>query len=341
MNSDPHPEQKCNQSEWPRSVEMKSSHEEKLRNLISKALMQSDLSRAAALLEQLCEISTVSDTTLTELREKVMSARDTIETISSLVDLGERSIESGQSGLAVVCFLEALKLSPDHEKAWIGLQTAQRKADLRSEIQTILAEVDAYRSSGKFESARERCEMLLRIAPDHEKTRHFLVEINHWIDRRRQAVTMLQQGDRLLGEHSIDAAIDVWEKIRDVDPSFIEPAERITAARSVKQDREIEKQDQILIRDALRYLDKREYEQALDVLAGISSDSALRVDATVIERKARGGLEQLLLIRDLEEKIHHCIISNRHNEAGMLLTTLEHLDPLSDRLRVFKGLIKS
>ncbi len=314
--------------------------QERLRRLISNALMQSDLSRAAALLEQLCSVGSILDGSLDSLRTQILTTQNTLDTIKSLMDQGERSLMTGQSGLAVVCFLEVLKLSPDHEKAWAGLQTAQRKVELRTQIQTILAEAKSYRAAGDFESARECCEMLLRIAPDHERTKYFLAEINRWIERRRQAMALMQQGDRLLAEGRVEDAIDIWEKITDVDPSFEDAAERIRSARTVKVEHDTERHDRRVIQEALRYLDRKDYSSALDVLTDISRRSSLKVDADVITRKATDGLDRHNLMKDLALRIRQCVDLKKMDEAGMLLTTLESLDATSELVKELRELLR-
>jgi tetratricopeptide (TPR) repeat protein len=314
-----------------------SQSDQNTLELVKKALLQNDLARAAAILQNFHDAGLIDNPEINELYHTITQTYSALERIQSLSQAGARALDNGDGERALELFSQVLELSPDHEKARAGLQGAKKYCEWRENVARALHEAHQARAAGDYDTAREKCMEVLRLAPNNDVAQDFLVELNHWVDKRKQAWQLVQMGKRLFSEKKYSEAIQVWESITGIDQSFSEGIELIESAKI-----EIEKSDRetraaTLLRDAQRAYDIGRYAAVLDIMKDFPDSTSLSIDSALLMRKTKDALDTRALGEDLEKKINALLQAGNTEEARKMYVLLLQVAPQSkliDELRI-------
>ncbi len=304
------------------------SPEEKEHTLkqVEHALMNHDLNRASMMVSRLQAGSEDIDNTLKNLQNRIQKAKSSAETLETSFTEGVRALEHNELETAAENFREILAMAPDHAKARELLQTTTRQQDKRDQISLNLDQAHDARCRGDYETARELCQDILNISSDHESAMQFLKDLEEWISRRRQAQILVAQGDKLFRLKDYSKAIKIWESISDIDPSFNEGRELIKQAELALCEEENSHQAESMLRKAQQYLDSGRYPAVIEILESFPDDVPSKLDASIMLRKAKDGLETHKLMESLANEIVICIENGQFREANARFSMMLDID---------------
>ncbi len=303
------------------------SRDEHMMSQLEIALLEKDFSRALAIISKFQLVSQIPGKDVSALLMRIQQAQDNLEEIENMYKSGVRALVNEDPELAFECFSNIVKMLPDHAEARAGMQGARRYQERRDQIGVYLDEAHDARCRGDFETARERCRDVLHLAPDNEAALNYLSEIDEWIIKRRRAQSLIQEGNMLFGERRYHEAWKVWERISDIEPSFTDGVDLIKKAKQAIWLQEREDDGARLLVEAQRQLDIGRFHAALQILSSFPEDTSLSVDAAVLRRKAQNGIDQSVLVTDLERKIMNAMNLGDRHSAEQLITVLRQLVP--------------
>ncbi len=320
-------------------MQNEDSEKQKYIKLIQNALMNGNLKQAAAVLSSLPE-ALVQDESFVELKAEVQKQVERIDRADDLYHQGLRAMEREDYSQAEDLFTALLDLAPEYADVRKKLVYVRTKREEVNRITELFASFEKAAAAGNSDSAREYLEKILVFDPGNARAQSKLLELDSIRNTQIVIRQLVEEGTRLLEAKEYDKAIEVFERIKGVDPDDHTNEQFIAMIKTAREKDNQRRSDTRIIQESRRKLANREFETAIEILDQLSDDSDFRIDADVIKRKARDGLEDMKFQADLESKIRNSIAAGRISEArnffDMLLQTAPESKLIDEVREVFE-----
>ncbi len=227
-----------------RAVNLKPEDQGAQQNLLAAELGAFDEWLTEARIKLQVEDLAGADQDLKEARE--------LQPQNSQLTILEARLQRARNEKASIYFVKARKAfnSADFktasERVSAGLAIQPNNIDgmaLRKQINTVMAidlnnlltDADKFREAGDFAKATEAYKQILSLAPQQQAALKGLNEVT--IARQKQAMKLLQTGNRALDDGQAEQAMEAFEQALVLNPEFDQAREGLTLAEELRANR--------------------------------------------------------------------------------------------------------
>ncbi|MBN1296148.1 hypothetical protein JXA80_05160 [bacterium] len=306
---------------------------------IEEALICGDLIRALANIDHFDPSVRLHNERLRELVHRVRVAQEDEDRTHIMLDQAIHLLENDDPDQALLLFQTIVDAFPDNREARAGIQEARRHLEHRHLVNILIQHVRESREAGDLNATREYCREWLQLEPGDETAVDILGSVEKSLTREREVRVLLHRGEELITRELYEEAIDVLDKIPDMDPGNTGALELIQVAMNHIQQTRNDSAVRSAVEEASRWIDRGHFRMAMDKLESIeasNSNGELRTDIAMLRRKAREGLLDRETEADLTEKLHVAVSRKNFHEARTWLGMIAEINPLSTIYDVLK-----
>jgi len=304
---------------------------DRLVQQIEEALLDKNLLKASAILESIPKTTAMANPQLQGLAVRINRVREDKANKQEQQQDAAHSLRNNDPDRAVSIFQNILKNEPNNSKALMGLQEARRKIDQRHAINLIISRIRKAREVGDLKTVREYCLEWLQLEPGSEKATEILLNMDRLLNRKREILVLANRGRELIDLGRFQEAIDLLEKVKDLDPDATDGLELIAeAVQEIKGENLIDG-NRASLDEAQRLVARGHYESAMKKLQAIEDpDREFQVEITLLKRKAKNGIEMRETEKEMHEKLDAAMLENKIETAKTWLQMIRELNPETD-----------
>ncbi len=218
--------------------------------------------------------------------------------IDQLAEKAGTFVRDKEFDQAIECWEQILSLEPTNEPAKSKIQELIDQRDRLLKIESLLDEAAKSFRDGNHKDCIRLAEKILGIDEANESAWEWMSKSQGEVEKVEQVISLLQEGDTLLREFKFQNALEIWQKILELQPDHLEALEKI---QTTTQQITLQIKADDLYQKALDKFETEAFQEAADDLRECLTCFPQHSDATVLAELIDEEIEKSH--REEEEKV--------------------------------------
>ncbi len=244
-------------------LELTEKRDKQVQDLFQQGLvcfLDKDYERAIKKWKIVLKLNPHHADTREHLQQAIAKLHERREILKKLTWEAEASFLKRDYAGAIKLWKEILQINPKATELDIRIKEAEQKALELDELRRKIRIAENKLSEENFDDARRICTEILEKEPEFAQAEALLKKISESESRYRKIESLIAQGKSLFADNQIEAALEAWQAILDIDPDNPVALKYISAS---EQETERRKRAEVYFSEAESAFKASQYETAL------------------------------------------------------------------------------
>lgn len=226
---------------------------------------------------------------LTQVEQELRVEREEVhrqERIAVSYAVAKEQVEGESWEAAIATLQQLLQIDPEHSEASALLAQARGGLARAQEVALLYEQAISSSRQENWAEAVAALTQLLELEPEHEQARELLVQAETALQTQERLEALIEGGNEALESEDWKRAIDRFEEILAIEPTYCDVGERLAQAQKAQELAEMYAKSKALVA-------RRQWGDAIQLLQGVLTEQPGYRDAAQFMEAAQAGLAAL------------------------------------------------